>query len=264
MWYWATMKNNLFLWNFCLCCCMAAADIQMENNVLLLDPNNFYEAVSTYDYLLVNFYAPWCSYCKSLSPVYDKAASLLKGYNSRITLAKVNAVDHYDLAVANGFGGYPTLTFFRFGQPMHYDGGRTVKSIISWVQNRLNTNGQSMLEQEDLKNLVQTTFGGNDIIVAGYYNKKIQKSAAVLKSTLKFMEDQNLSYTFGVASQPDTTALHNISKTTLFVFKSFIDTDVDVMKKYLELEGFVNFINYKSYSFVVSATIIVTPILYMF
>ena len=78
------------------------------------------------------------------------------------------------------------------------------------------------------------------------------------------MEDQNLSYTFGIANQPDITALHNISKTTLVVFKSFKDTDVDIVKKYLELEGFVNFINYKSYSFVVSATIIVAPILFMF
>ena len=258
------MKKNLFLWNFCWICCMATADIQMENNVLLLDHNNFYEAVSTYDYLLVNFYAPWCSYCKSLAPVYDKAAGLLKGYNSRITLAKVNAVDHYDLAVTNGFGGYPTLTFFRFGQPMHYNGGRTVKSIISWVQSHSNTHGQSMLEQGDLKDLIQTTFEGNDIIVAGYYDKKIQKSAAFLKSTLKFMEDQNLSYTFGIANQPDITALHNISKTTLVVFKSFKDTDVDVVKKYLELEGVVNFINFESFSFVVSATIIVAPVLFIF
>ncbi|GKB94103.1 protein disulfide-isomerase 5-2, partial [Tanacetum coccineum] len=39
-----------------------------DGEVLELTESNFDAAISTFDYIFVDFYAPWCGHCKRLSP----------------------------------------------------------------------------------------------------------------------------------------------------------------------------------------------------
>lgn len=39
-----------------------------DGTVLELNESNFDEAISAFDYIFVDFYAPWCGHCKRLSP----------------------------------------------------------------------------------------------------------------------------------------------------------------------------------------------------
>lgn len=96
--------------------------IEGEENVLVLTKENFQQAVNENQYLLVEFYAPWCGHCKALAPHYAAAATALAEENSEIKLAKVDATEESELAAEFEVKGFPTLKFFKRGNPIHYRG----------------------------------------------------------------------------------------------------------------------------------------------
>jgi len=100
-----------------------SADPVDEKDVVILGATDFVEFVMSNQYVLAEFYAPWCGHCQSLTPEYARAATALK--EAGVVLAKVDAVEHSDLAQEYGVEGYPTLYFFVDGEKRPYNGGRT-------------------------------------------------------------------------------------------------------------------------------------------
>ena len=68
---------------------------------------------------LVDFWAPWCSYCRRIEQAYDKVAQ----DRPELTVAKVNIDDLPEIAGDYGIEVIPTLVLFR--------GGRAVSSITA-------------------------------------------------------------------------------------------------------------------------------------
>ena len=58
-----------------------------EHNIIILTDSNFQNAITTYKYLLVNMYAPWCGYCSTMNLEFIQVGILLEqeyigiGYN---------------------------------------------------------------------------------------------------------------------------------------------------------------------------------------
>lgn len=73
-----------------LCLSIYACQAKEKEHVLTITgEKEFEKAVKDSEFLVAEFYAPWCGHCKSLAPEYEKAAKTLKDNKSSAVLAKV-------------------------------------------------------------------------------------------------------------------------------------------------------------------------------
>jgi len=70
--------------------------------------------------VLVDFWAPWCGYCRRIGPAYEKIA---EGWSEDVVVAKVNIDDEAALSDLEKIEVIPTLVL--------YQGGQAVASIVA-------------------------------------------------------------------------------------------------------------------------------------
>ncbi|MFA1611125.1 thioredoxin [Halobellus rubicundus] len=87
------------------------------------------ETVSTYDVVLVDFYADWCGPCKMLEPTVESLAA-----DTDAAVAKVDIDQNQPLAGQYQVRGVPTLLLFSDGEPVEQVVGvrdeSTLRSLI--------------------------------------------------------------------------------------------------------------------------------------
>ena len=70
--------------------------------------------------VLVDYWAPWCVYCRRIGPAYEKIA---QQYGDRLVVAKINIDEEPAIAHAERIEVIPTLVL--------YEGGQAVASIVA-------------------------------------------------------------------------------------------------------------------------------------
>ncbi|HEB97757.1 MAG TPA: thioredoxin [Sedimenticola thiotaurini] len=86
--------------------------------IIELTKDNFEETVSNNDFVIVDFWAPWCGPCRSFAPTYEKVSEEFPD----IVFAKVNTEEEQEIAMHFQIRSIPTLMIFRekviiFSQP---------------------------------------------------------------------------------------------------------------------------------------------------
>ncbi|KPP74531.1 protein disulfide-isomerase TMX3-like [Scleropages formosus] len=82
---------------------------------------------------LVEFYAPWCGYCKKLEPVWYEVGAELKSSGSLINVGKMDATAFSSVASEFGVRGYPTIKLLKGDLAYNYKGPRTKEDIIEFA-----------------------------------------------------------------------------------------------------------------------------------
>ena len=70
--------------------------------------------------VLIDFWAPWCVYCRRIAPAMEKIA---QQYEGRVLVAQVNIDDEPALAARERIEVIPTLVL--------YQGGQVLDSIVA-------------------------------------------------------------------------------------------------------------------------------------
>ena len=83
--------------------------------------------------VLVDFWAPWCGPCQSLSPILEKLAA---EYAGAFTVAKINTDDEQMLASQFGIRSLPTVALLYDGQVVDHFMGLQPESTIREMLDR--------------------------------------------------------------------------------------------------------------------------------
>lgn len=63
--------------------------------------------------VLVDYWAPWCGYCRRIGPAYDRLADI---YQDRLAAVKINIDDDQKLAEEERIEVIPTLVLYKNGE----------------------------------------------------------------------------------------------------------------------------------------------------
>lgn len=172
----------------------------------MLTDKNYDEGVKQFQYLLVYFYAPWCGHCKAFGPELVKAGQQLKEKNSPIKFAKVNGPEEEELLKKMHVNGYPTLFFYRDGEPIPYGGGRMASEMVEWVEKKIGPPATVLEKAENVKEFIDN----NDVVVVGFFSDPESEAAKQYKEAVRDYEE----YPCAITADMEAAKNHDVS--TLF------------------------------------------------
>ena len=101
----------------------AAFDVELDDDYEPPDANlsqplteaTFNEFLGAHELTVVNFFAPWCIWCRRLEPVYLDAASKVPSlhFHGHTRLAQVDCVANQNFCAKNLVRAYPTLRMYK-------------------------------------------------------------------------------------------------------------------------------------------------------
>jgi putative thioredoxin len=123
--------------------------------------------------VLVDFWAPWCGPCKTLSPIIEKAVEAAKG---AVLLVKMNIDDHPSIAGQLGIQSIPAVIAFVNGQPVDgFIGALPESQVKAFIERVAGPAGPS--EGDNLVAEADALFAAGDIAAAAELYGAVLKSA---------------------------------------------------------------------------------------
>jgi protein disulfide-isomerase A1 len=218
---------------------ISAEESEAKEFVLTLDNTNFHDTVTKHDFIVVEFYAPWCGHCKKLAPEYEKAASILSSHETPIVLAKVDANEekNRDLASEYDVKGFPTIKILRNGGKniQEYKGPREADGIVEYLKKQSGPASTEIKSADDATALI----GENKVVIVGVFPKfsgeEFDNFTALAE---KLRSDYDFGHTLDAKHLPKGES--SVSGPVVRLFKPFDELFVDSKEFNVEaLEKFI-------------------------
>ena len=240
-------KTTLCLVALCLGTAAAQEDekkLVTEGGVVVLNSKNFDTALKLYDVMLVEFYAPWCGFCKQLKPEYEASALELATEDYPITLAKCDVIKEEKVGERFKVESFPTLKVFLKHEPkaIKWEGNPDKKNVLEKMRAyRKETPFEPPLK--DIADVASaTSFAKGFANVLGLFTSsddpeyKAFAKASVFQAHREFVK-------FGVTTSADIAQHFGVEAPAVLVLKQFDDAQeaapADVLADTKALEKWV-------------------------
>jgi len=142
-----------------------------NSDVIELTDANFIETVHTKskatDVWFIEFYTPWCGFCKKLAPIYEDLATKLKSHKD-LKIARVDCKQEHLTCQRFSVKSYPTLKIIKDEYVYDYKGERTFNDMSEFVLGKYSSviksklpGGKTGLEQSHVIELTDATFNSH-------------------------------------------------------------------------------------------------------
>ncbi|KAJ6735828.1 PROTEIN DISULFIDE ISOMERASE [Salix viminalis] len=241
------MASKVSLWScvfvFSLAVAISTGEDGYKEYVLTLDHSNFTETVTKHDFIVVEFYAPWCGHCQNLAPEYEKAASILSSSDHQIVLAKVNADENVNQEISEKFEvqGFPTIKILRKGgtSVSEYKGPHDADGIVEYLKKLTGPASAELKSADDATSFI----GDNKVVIVGVFpqfsGEEFESFFAVAD---KLRSEYEFAHTLDAKHLPRGES--SVSGPLVRLFKPFDelfvdskDFDVDALEKFIEESG---------------------------
>ncbi|KAL9394488.1 hypothetical protein Peur_013773 [Populus x canadensis] len=238
------MASKVALWScifvFSLVVALSTGEDESKEYVLTLDHSNFTETVTKHDFVVVEFYAPWCGHCQNLAPEYEKAASILSSNDPQIVLAKVNADEKVNQEISEKYEvqGFPTIKILRKGGTSvnEYKGPRDADGIAEYLKKQTGSASAELKSADDATSFI----GDNKVVIVGVFPKfSGEEFESFLAVADKLRSDYEFAHTLDAKHLPRGES--SVSGPLVRLFKPFDelfvdskDFNVDALEKFIE------------------------------
>ncbi|KAM3604861.1 uncharacterized protein V6R79_017209 [Siganus canaliculatus] len=197
------------------------------------------------DIWLIKFYAPWCTFCKQLDPVWHHIGAELKSLGSPVYVGKADATAATGLAKEFRVRSYPAILMLKKGVKYNYLGPRTKDGIMDFA-NRV---GGPLVRSLSSLQLFQHAMNRHDVLFV-YVG-----ATSALKGNYTSAAEELIVHTYFFSASRDVLpkAVSLPSLPAVMVFKdgtyfTFNEEADGGLKSWIQRERFPNYLKIDSYT----------------